>query len=76
MAEGKKKKRWIKSAIKHPGRETARAKEHGVSVHQQMETDSHSKNPSLRSAGNLGLRLSAGAKKRSKMYTHPSSKDM
>jgi len=53
-----KSKKWISKAIKHPGRETRRAAEHGISVHQQMERDSHSKNPSLRGAGNLGLRLS------------------
>ena len=71
MAEGKKK-HWIKKAISHPGRETRRAKEHGVSVHQQMESDSHSSDPSLRGAGKLGLRLSgmshAKAKKPSKIY--------
>jgi hypothetical protein len=58
------KKKWIKRAIKHPGRETARAKEHGVSVHQQMEADAHSKNKSLRGAGQLGLRLSRMARKK------------
>jgi hypothetical protein len=52
-------KKWISGAIKHPGRETRRAKEHGVSVHEQMEADAHSNDPSLRGAGNLGLRLSA-----------------
>lgn len=57
-------KHWIASAIKRPGRETARAKANGVSVHQQMETDSHSKNPSIRGAGTLGLRLSRMARKK------------
>lgn len=52
-------KKWIKKAIKHPGRETERAEKHGVSVHEQMVSDSHSKDPSVRGAGNLGLRLSA-----------------
>lgn len=50
--------KWIKGAIKHPGRETKRAAEHGISVHEQLVKDSHSKNKSLRGAGNLGLRLS------------------
>jgi len=59
------KKKLISKAIKHPGRETRRAKEHGISVHEQMEEDSHSKDPSLRGAGNLGLRLSAMSKGRS-----------
>jgi hypothetical protein len=48
---------FIKAAIKHPGREKRRAAKNGISVHQQLERDSHSKDPSLRGAGNLGLRL-------------------
>jgi len=55
-------KKWIAGAIKHPGREKKRAKEHGVSTHQQMVSDSHSSDSSLRSAGNLGLRLSKMSK--------------
>jgi hypothetical protein len=55
-------KKWIDKAIKRPGRETRRAKEHGVSTHEQMERDSHSKNKSLASAGRLGLALSAKSK--------------
>lgn len=57
-------KKWIQGAIKHPGKEKNRAKEHGVSTHQQMVADSHSDNPSLRGAGNLGLRLSKMSKGR------------
>lgn len=53
---------FIKGAIKHPGRETERAKEHGISVHEQLVQDSHSKNKSLRGAGQLGLRLSKMAR--------------
>jgi len=56
-------KKWISKAIRHPGRETARAKANGVSVHQQMERDSKSPNKSLAAAGRLGLRLSAMRKK-------------
>jgi len=69
MAEGKKKN-WIKKAISHPGRETEKAKRNGVSTHEQMEKDSHSSDPSVRGAGNLGLRLSGMSKhkKPSKMY--------
>jgi len=79
MAEEKKKKKWIKKAVKHPGRETERAREHGVSVHQQLETDSHSSDPSLRAAGNLGLRFEGMAHKKkakhhSKLYDHPRSR--
>lgn len=57
---GMKKGGFLKKAISRPGRETKRAAEHGVSVHEQMEHDSHSSDPSLRAAGNLGLRLSGG----------------
>lgn len=55
---------FIQKAIKRPGREKRRAKAHGISTHQQMVQDSHSDNPSLRSAGNLGLRLSKMSKGR------------
>lgn len=53
-------KKWIKGAIKNPGVEKERAKENGVSVHEQLEKDSHSKNPTLRARGNLGLRFEKG----------------
>lgn len=49
--------KFIQKAIKHPGRETRRAKEHGISVHEQLVRDARSSNPSLRGAGQLGLRL-------------------
>jgi hypothetical protein len=55
--------KWIAKAIKHPGRETARAKANGVSTHAQMEKDSHSKDKSVRGAGQLGLRLAGMRKK-------------
>jgi hypothetical protein len=61
-----KSKKWIGSAIKHPGREKRRAAKNGVSVHQQMERDARSSNPSVRGAGKLGLRLSAMSKKKSR----------
>ena len=54
MAE---KKGWISGAIKHKGIEKRRAKEHGISTHQQLVKDSHSANPTLRGRGNLGLRF-------------------
>lgn len=57
-------KKWISGAIKHPGRETARAKANGISTHEQMVKDSHSKNASVRGAGSLGLRLSKMSKKK------------
>ena len=51
---------WIKKAIKHPGIEKERAREHGISTHQQLEKDAHSSNPTLRARGNLGLRFQKG----------------
>jgi hypothetical protein len=57
-----KKKRWIKAAIKHPGRMQRRAEEHGVSTHEQMVRDKSSDDPSLSAAANLGLRLSKMSK--------------
>lgn len=51
---------FIKSAIKHPGRMKRLAKAHGRSVHAEMEHDKDSSSASLRSAANLGLRLTRG----------------
>lgn len=56
--------KFLSKAIKHPGRETARAKTAGRSLSAQLEVDSHSKNPSIRGAGLLGKRL------RSKEFRH------
>lgn len=52
--------KFIKKAIKHPGREKKRAAASGRSVHDQMVHDSHSPNKSLAAAGRLGLRLTGG----------------
>lgn len=54
------KKGWISKAVKHPGIEKERAKEHGISTHAQLEKDAHSKNATLRGRGNLGLRFEKG----------------
>lgn len=51
---------FIKGAIKHPGIEKAKAKANGISTHEQLEKDSHSKDPTVRSRGNLGLRFEKG----------------
>lgn len=51
---------FIAKALKHPGRETRRAESSGRSVHAQMEHDKSSKDPSLRGAANMGLRLTGG----------------
>ncbi len=48
---------WIKGAIKHPGIEKEKAARNGISTHAQLEKDSHSKNPTVRGRGNLGLRF-------------------
>lgn len=57
-------KNWIKKAIKHPGVEKAKAKANGISTHEQLVKDSQSSDPTTRGRGQLGLRLSAMAKKR------------
>lgn len=57
-------KNWESGAVKRPGREKRRAKEHGVSLHEQLVRDSHSKDPSLRGAGELGLRFQAQGRAR------------
>lgn len=50
MAKG-----WIKKAVspEHKGVEID-------STHEQLETDSHSNNPTTRARGNLGLRFEKG----------------
>lgn len=57
MAE--KKAHWLQGAIKpsHKGDLTRAASEHGVSKMQEAEKESHSKSPSIRSRGALGIRL-------------------
>jgi hypothetical protein len=62
---------WIAGAIKHPGREKARAKHNGVSTHTQMVRDAKSPNKSLAAAGRLGLRLSAMHKRHTIAHGRP-----
>lgn len=52
--------------IKHPGVEIEKAKRNGISTHKQLERDSHRSDPKTRARGNLGLVLSASAKRRKK----------
>ena len=52
--------RFIKSAIKHPGRLTEAAARSGVSKRQKAEEWSHSEDASKRGAGNLALRFMGG----------------
>lgn len=57
------KKKWISSAIKHPGVEKAAAKRAGMSTHAYMEE--HKNDPGKAGArARLGLRLSAMARKK------------
>ncbi len=55
-------KKWIASAIKHPGVEKAAAKRAGMSTHAFMEKHAHDAGKSGQRA-RLGLRLSAMRKK-------------
>ncbi len=52
-----KPKKWIQSAVKHPGALTRAAQQHGVSKLQEAEKESHSSNPSIRARGALGKRF-------------------
>lgn len=70
----RKKKGWIKGAVKHPGALTAAAERHGISKKQEAERESHSSNPKIRARGNLGKRFLGTAKrgnikKRGKKHT-------
>jgi hypothetical protein len=57
MAE---KKRWIQSAISHPGALTRAAAQSGRSKLQEAEKESHSSNPHIRARGILGKRFIKG----------------
>jgi len=52
--------RFIQSAIKNPGRMKRGAARAGMSLHAYEEKQSHSSDPSMRSAANLGLRFAKG----------------
>jgi hypothetical protein len=52
--------RFIQSAIKNPGRMKRGAARAGMGLHEYEEKQSHSSDPSLRSAANLGLRFGKG----------------
>ena len=54
------KDKWLGGAIKHRGIEKEKAAAAGISTHQQLEKDSHSKDPSVRGRGILGLRFQKG----------------
>ena len=52
--------RFLGSAIKRLGRMTNGAARAGMSLHAYEEKQSHSSDPSLRAAANLGLRFGKG----------------
>ena len=52
--------RFLGSAIKRPGRMKQGAARAGMSLHAYEEKQSHSSDPSLRAAANLGLRFGKG----------------
>lgn len=54
MAE---KKRWIQSAVKHPGALTQAAKQSGRSKLQEAQHEAKSSNPHIRARGLLGERF-------------------
>ena len=57
-------KHWIAKAIKHPGIEKRKAAAAGISTHEQLEKDAHSKNATERGRGELGLRFERGIGKK------------
>ena len=52
--------RFLQAAIKRPGRMKAGAARAGMGLHAYEEKASHSSDPSLRAAANLGLRFAKG----------------
>lgn len=64
---------FLKHAIKHPGRMKEGAARAGMGLHEYMEKESHSIDPSLRAAANLGLRFQSGEFKKKK-HVVPSHK--
>lgn len=62
---------WITKAVKHPGIEKRRAAAAGISVHQELERDANSSNPTREREGNLGLRFERGI---GKSHSKPRSK--
>lgn len=52
--------RFLKAAIKRPGRMKNGVARAGMSLHAYEEKQSHSSDPSMRAAANLGLRFGKG----------------
>ena len=60
---------WESGAVKRPGRMKRMAARLGVSVLEAEVRASHSKDPSLRAAGNLGLTFARQARARRGRHT-------
>ena len=56
--------------IKHPGSETKRAEEHGRSLHEQAEVDSHSPDKHIRGKGTFALAAQRGSLNKAKKLKH------
>lgn len=59
-----------KDVVKHPGSETKRAEEHGRSLHEQAEIDSHSPDKHIRGKGTFALAAQRGSLNRAKKLDH------
>jgi hypothetical protein len=63
--------RFLQGAIKNPGRMKRGAARAGLGLHEYEEKESHSSDPSLRSAANLGLRFGKGGDLHKKKHVVP-----
>ena len=72
MAHKFAKGKW--NPVKHPGSETKRAQEHGRSLHEQEEVDSHSPNKRIRGKGIFGLNAARGSFKHAVGKKKPTGK--
>ena len=72
MAHKFAKGKW--NPVKHPGSETKRAQEHGRSLHEQEEVDSHSPNKRIRGKGIFGLNAARGSFKQAVGKKKPTGK--
>ena len=72
MAHKFAKGKW--NPVKHPGSETKRAQEHGRSLHEQEEVDSHSPDKRIRGKGIFGLNAARGSFKHAVGKKKPAGK--
>ena len=66
MAAKKGKKKWMQTAVKHPGAFTAWAKKQGLSMSEAIAKGKKSKNPTIRKRANLAATFRKVARKRKK----------